>query len=939
MITSFARRICIAALLLASLLSAQAAPSLLDPLPVGPQVMVGTLANGLTYYIQKNSRPAKRVELRLVVKAGSILEDDDQLGLAHFTEHMAFNGSTHFKKHELVSYLQSIGLKFGADLNAYTGFNETVYILPIPTDKPENIEKGFLVLQDWAQGVSFNDADIDLERAIVLEELRLGKGAQDRMNKVLWPRIFSGSQYAKRLPIGTEDNLRGFTYEAVKRFYKDWYRPNLMAVVVVGDIEVAAAKALVESHFAALKNPDSERVRTYPSIPSRAGSEAVVVTDKEAGNNAMTIRYPVQAAPTVLTLGDYRLNLVEQLFAVMMGQRMQELTQQANPPFVGGGSGVGRLVPGFQSFQSGATLGRQGAGPAVDALVLENERARQFGFGEAELERSKKDLLRQVEKAQAEREKTDSGRYASEYLRNFLEREPIPGIDNELDYIRTMLPTIGLADVNAFARAVIPENAAKLVIYTGSDQPDSAAPTEPQLLSKVAQAEQRTVVARTEKTVAPRLMEKLPQRGHVVAERQQPLLGLTEWDLSNGVKVILKPTDFQNDEIVMSARRHGGQSRYDLVDQFNAAYSSQVAGSMGVSDFTPIDLKNMLAGKVVRVGFGLDRFSDVVTAASSTADLETMLQLVALKFSEPRHDAQLFTSFQTRSQDAVKNNRERPEVVFGDAVQLTVFNNHPRARRSARAEDFEQLTLARTSEIYRERFSSAKGFTFIFVGSFTREAIEPLITTYLGSLPTPDLSSGYVDMGIRPVSGVVKKSVHAGAEFKSIVALRFAGDASYSEDEQARVRALADVLEIRMVEVLREKLTLIYTASVSGGLTRIPYPSYDFGLTLPCSPDNVDKVIAAAFAEIDKLQQNGPDANDLVKVKQNWRVANRKSMRENSHWLGELQMAESHGTDPARILNFEQRAEAITVDDVQAAAKRYLRRDNYVQVVLYPDKK
>ena len=327
MITTYARALCIAMLAAVSFLQVQAAPSFSDPLPVGPQVTVGKLPNGLTYYIQKNSRPEKRLELRLVVKAGSILEDEDQLGLAHFTEHMAFNGSTHFKKHELVSYLQSIGLKFGADLNAYTGFNETVYILPIPTDKPENIEKGFLVLEDWAHGVSFVDADIELERAIVLEELRLGKGAQDRMNKVVLPKIFSGSHYAKRLPIGTEDSLKGFRFEAIKRFYKDWYRPNLMAVVVVGDIEVDAARTLVESHFSKLKNPQNERPRTYPTIPARGDSEAVVVTDREATNNVIMIRYPVQAAPTVTTLGDYRQSMVEQLFGAMLGQRMQELTQ------------------------------------------------------------------------------------------------------------------------------------------------------------------------------------------------------------------------------------------------------------------------------------------------------------------------------------------------------------------------------------------------------------------------------------------------------------------------------------------------------------------------------------------------------------------------------------------------------------------------------------
>ena len=390
------RDLCAAGVLLASMWGAQATLTLTDPVPVGPQVKVGQLANGLTYYIQKNSRPEKRLELRLVVKAGSILEDEDQLGLAHVTEHMAFNGSTNFKKHEMISYLQSMGLKFGADLNAYTSFNETVYILPIPTENPENIEKGFLVLEDWAHGLSFNAPDVDLERGIVLEELRLGRGAQERMNKVLLPKIFSGSLYAERLPIGTEDSIKTFKVDAIKRFYKDWYRPDLMAVVVVGDIDPQAAQALVESHFGKLTNPANPRPRLYPTIPARNASEAVVVTDKEATNNVMMIRYPVQPQPKEISLGDYRQSLVEGLFGAMLGQRMQELTQQATPPFVGGSSGVSRLVPGYRSFSSSAMLGRQGVEPAVDALVQENGRARQFGFAAPELERSKKNLLRTV---------------------------------------------------------------------------------------------------------------------------------------------------------------------------------------------------------------------------------------------------------------------------------------------------------------------------------------------------------------------------------------------------------------------------------------------------------------------------------------------------------------------------------------------------------------
>ncbi|MBC7918832.1 MAG: insulinase family protein [Rhodoferax sp.] len=932
------RRFGVTCLFLGLSWSAHAALNLAGTVPIGPQVKVGKLDNGLTYYIQKNSRPERRLELRLVVKAGSILEDEDQLGLAHFAEHMAFNGSTHFKKHELVSYLQSIGLKFGADLNAYTSFNETVYILPIPTDKREDIEKAFLVLEDWAHGVSFNDADIDSERAIVLEELRNGKGAQDRMNKVLLPKIFSGSLYAKRLPIGTEESLKGFKFDAIKRFYKDWYRPNLMAVVVVGDIDPVDAQKLVEQHFSKLRNPEKERARSYPAIPVRKDVEAVVVTDMEATNNSMQVIYPVTEDTVVRTVGDYRQKLLERLFGMMLGQRMQELTQQSNPPFVGGGSSLNRLVPGYRNFSSGAWLGRQGVGPAMDALVLENLRARQFGFQSAELERSKKSMLRAVEQAHAEREKTDSGRYAAEYIRNFLEQETIPGISNELMYAQELLPTITLADVNAFAKTAIPGQSAKLLVYTGNAK-EEGTPKEEQLLATAKLAEVRPVTAKEEKMLATSLMAKPPKAGTVVSETQNALLGTTELLLSNGVKVILKPTDFKNDEIIMGASRFGGQSLFGLADKFNAGYSSGIVASMGLAEFTPIDLQKMLAGKVVNVSTGLDTYNDVVHAASSQSDLETMLQLVHLKFAAPRRDEELFKSVLSRSQDYAKNAIARPESVFSDAVQTTLFNAHPRVWLTPRPADFEQLGMDRLRDIYQERFVSARGFTFIFVGSVARESALPLITTYLASLPTGDIKTAYADMGVRPVKGVVQKTVNAGSEPKSLVSIQFAGEAPFSEDEQFRVHAMMDVVNIRIIDELREKQTLIYGGGMGGDLFRTPYNHYQLGMQLPCGPDNVDKVVAAAFGEIDKLQQNGPDAADLAKVKQNWLIAHRKSLRENGYWLNKLQNITVYGSDPARIANYKKLVEAVTAADVQAAAKRYLRRDNYVQVVLHPEKK
>ncbi len=810
--------------------------------------------------------------------------------------------------------------------------------MPIPTDKPENVEKAFLILEDWAHGLSFNDVDIDAERAIILEELRLGKGAQDRMNKVLFPKIFGDTLYAKRLPIGTEDSLKGFRHESIKRFYKDWYRPDLMAVMVVGDIDPQVAKAQVEAHFGGLKNPDNERPRAYPKVPARSTSEAVVVTDKEATHNVLTMYYPVQTEKPDLTLGDYRRSMVEHLFSNMLGQHLQELTQQAMPPFVSGGGGVSKLVPGYRSFGSYAVLGRQGMDSAVSALVQEIERVRQFGFTPEDLERGKKPMLRNLEQAFAEREKTDSIRFVEEYTRNFLDQESIPGIENELAYTRELLPTISVTDVNQFARSIIADKAAKLVTYTGSDKPDSATPTQAQLLSSVSQAEQRKVVAKDEKPIASKLLAHLPAAGRIVAQRHQASLDVTEWDLSNGIKVLFKPTDFKNDEILMGASRFGGQSLFGVEDKFNAGYASAVVGAMGVGDFAPVDLQKMLAGKVVRLNTGLGNYTDVVSGASSQADLETMLQLLTLKFGPVRRDAELYQSFVDRSQDAAKHAIAKPESVFFDAVTTTLFNGHPRVFLTARPEDFDQIKLDRVSAIYQQRFASAKGLTFIFVGSVTPETLKPLVERYIASLPTPDLTLNFSDLGVRPVKGVVKKEVHSGSEPKSQVALSFAGTARYSDEEQLRVQALVDVVNIRMVDVLREKLTLIYGGGLRGGLLRTPYEHYQLGLNLPCAPENVDKVVSAALAEIQNIQEQGVDPADLAKFKLNWFNNHRKTLRENSYWLRLLDNAVLYGTDPAKMLDYGKMVEAITPQDVQTAARRYLNRDNYVQVLLYPEK-
>ncbi|MGW8393371.1 M16 family metallopeptidase [Pseudoduganella sp. HUAS MS19] len=929
-------KLLLAAALVCCSFVASAAPDPATLLPLDPQIRTGKLANGLTYYIQQNRRPEKRVELRLVVKAGSVLEDEDQLGLAHFTEHMAFNGSTHFKRHELISWLQSVGVKFGADLNAYTSFDETVYMLPIPVDKKENLDKGLLVLEDWAQGVTFNDADIESERGIVLEELRLGKGATDRMNKVLLPKIFNGSQYARRLPIGKAEILKSFKPEAIRRFYKDWYRPDLMAVIVVGDVDPKEAESLVISHFSKLVNPATPRPRTYPPIPERKESEAIVVTDREAASNLVTIRYPFMERTESKTIGEYRSRMVELLSAGMLSQRIAELSQQPNPPFLQGYSNMAKAVHGYQAFVSSAVVGKAGALPAIRAVVEEGERARQLGFSVAELERAKKNMMRFIENLYNERDKTESSVYVSEFTRHFLDGESMPGIANEYGYYRDLLPGITLEEVNAQVRSAIPVGQKKLVIFMGNDKSGTVVPQAAQMLATVEAAEKATVSAREEKALAASLMAQPPKAGRIVKETADKLLGTTELLLSNGVKVVLKPTDFKNDQVLMSSTRFGGQSLAEEGDIVNARYATAILASMGVNGYTPLELQKMLAGRSVRSAFAIGGVAEGYGGGSSSGDVETMLQLAYLQMTQPRRDQALFDIFIDKQQEQARNAQARPEAVLTDTVRTTTFGNHPRVALTPRPEELDGIRLERVMALQKERMSSAYGMTFFIVGSFELAKIKPLLATYLGGLPAAKIATAYKDRQVRPVRGVVKKEVRRGREQKSQVSIGFAGAANFNEAEQMRLRALIEIMQIKATEALREQRGLVYTANISGGMALHPYANYSINIGLPTAPENVDKAIEATFAEVRKLQEQGPEQADLAKVKENWSSNYRKALRENGWWIANLQQSLVNRTDPRLLLRQNELIASLTVADVQAAARRYFDFNNYVQVVMHP---
>ncbi len=907
-------------------------------IPYSSQLKKGMLANGLTYYLQKNAKPAQKVELRLVVKVGSIVEDDDQRGLAHFVEHMAFNGSKHFRKNELVSYLESIGVKFGADLNAYTGFDETVYILPIPTDKPDNLEKGMLVLSDWAQGLSFEHEEIDRERGVVLEEARLGKGARDRLQKQLLPKILHGSKYAERLPIGTEDSLKTFSDDALKRFYGDWYRPNLMAVVVVGDLEYAAVESLIMKYFAGLKNPSKARVRTIADVPARVHEEVVIATDKEATLATISISQARFLNQNDGKFGSYRQRRIESFFNTMLNNRLAELAQLPSPPFLGAGSGIQSLIGQYQELNSSAIIGKAGVPAAIDALMQEHTRVLQFGFSEAELNRAKSNALKGMENAYVERHKSLSADLAAEFIRNFLIGESIPGIEAEFIFHRDIVQDISLAELNHYAKSLLSNTDPKLIAYQGHDQAAQSIPDPVALKQMVKAAQQKDVTPYVEKTVVQTLMESPPKPGTIVSSTENPLLGTTEWTLSNGIKIVLKPTDFSQDQILMTAVRAGGSALISDEDYLHARYATTVVGAMGVKNISPIELSKYLAGKRASVSTSFGEHAEGISGSSNNQDLETMLQVMYLALTAPRRDPVLFESFIGKQQEALRHQMATPSAVFHEKFIQTSYPAHPRLPLLDKPEQIAQLDLDRLMRIYQSRFSSAKGFTFFLVGSFKAEQIKTLLLRYLGSLPTPALEVGVKDLGLRPRRGVIKNEVFVGKEQQALVTLQLHGERPMPLADRMRFNAMAEVLQLRLTAIMREELGAVYSPRVTASPRLIPYQGYSLMLALPSGPEHVDQLLRRSFALFEQMKSAPATEDELRKVKENWLMKRKESLKTNGFWLASLSSSFEHQEDPMRILSYEERVKLLTTTDIQDAAKRYLDTENYIQIIMYPEK-
>src|SRR3954463_7109048 len=751
------------------------------PLPFDPAVTVGTLSNGMRYYIRENHKPDKRAELRLVVNAGSVLEDEDQRGLAHMVEHMAFRGTKTFAGNQISSYLESIGMRYGPDINAFTSFDETVYMLTIPTDTAAIVDKGFQILGEWAHNVAFEPSQIEKERPVVIEEWRLGQGAENRMQNKWFPVLFDGSVYGERVPIGLKSVLETYKPETLRRFYDTWYRPDLMAVVAVGDFDKTQIEALIRQYMGAIPAASTKKARPVFPVPARDSTLVSINADREATRSVIRLLYK-QPKRTNTTEASYRQQLVEQLFGQMFNDRFSEITQNPNPPFINAFAAQGDLVRTAETFSLTAIVADNGLQRGLNALLTEGERIKRFGFLQSELDRAKKDTQRGIEQAYAERDKTNSSVYAGAYVSSFLQSQPSTSIQYDRDEITKLLPGITLAEVNKLAGEWMTDKN-RVLVTTSPEKQGIVSPSRGELMLSFDAVKGANITAYTESAPSQQLVDKDPVGGKVVSERQVKEIGVTEWTLSNGVRVLLKPTDFNADQIMFTSYSPGGASLLPDASFIAASAADLIPTTSGVGKFTVIDLQKFLAGKQVSVYPSIEDLSEGVSGSASQRDVDTMLQLVYLYFTQPRLDTALVNTFIGRFKGVLANRSASPEAAFSDTLQVTMAQHSPR-EAPVSAATLERIDPFKSYDFYKDRFADANGFTFVFVGNFQTDSMKPLVAKWLGALPSNNRKETWRDTGIRPPSGVVERVVKKGTEPKARTALVFTGPFEYTRQNR-----------------------------------------------------------------------------------------------------------------------------------------------------------
>ncbi len=903
-----------------------------DTLPMNPNIHYGKLDNGLTYYVLHNSEPKNRAYLQLVVNAGSVLEDDDQKGLAHMCEHMAFNGTKNFPKHQLIEYLESLGMRFGADLNAYTSFDETVYMIEIPLDSAGFLDKGLQVIYDWATNVSYETEEINAERGVIFEEWRLGQGAEDRVSRQTLPLVFYGSKYAKRLPIGDTAVFMHCPPDNLRRFYKDWYRPDLQAIVVVGDFDADLVTKKVKEIFSKIPARTNERERVYPEMPKHKETLVKVATDPEMSYNSLSfyIKYDM---PQYATVEDFKQEKIRDMVAMMLNSRFHEISIKPDAPFTYSGVYNFSLVGKTNMFLAFVFPKEKQILNTVKVVSAEFQRAREFGFTQTELDRMKSSMINDAKKNFDNRNKISSDTWTRKIRGNFTVSHHYL-LSPETEYLLTkeIASQITLDEVNNVAKKILSKEN-NVITYSGVD--DGNIPTEQQILDVYENAAKEKIEAYKEETTDKKLVPNEPQAGKVVKEKIDDVTGVTEWTLSNGIKVVLKPTDFNDNQILLNGFSEGGYSLYPLKDNLDARFCANLATQNGLGEYNSVELMKFMSDKNVRLRPFVRLYSEGFSGETTKDDFELMLQLIYEYFTAPQFDEDIFETAKEREKTFLQNKANSPRMIWQDSLICAMTNNNLYVK-PMQLSDIEKLNNDNCARIFKERFADPGSFTFVFVGSIDKDSIKPIIEKYLGGLPAVDNKEKLNEVGDKYPKEMKKVIARKGKDPKSLVYTVFAGDIKPNLKNEIYLKALSFVMSDSLLDQIREKKQWTYSIWASSQIDAKPNNQYSISIFYSCAPQNVDSVNNRIVRIADNLSKTEIPDQELAKTIKKLKREHEADMRKNRYWLNQLTDIYQSGGEADFVTDYEEIAESITKKTIQKTAKKYIK-NYYLSIILMPE--
>ncbi|MBR3551246.1 MAG: insulinase family protein [Bacteroidales bacterium] len=913
--------------------------NLSDPIKADPNVTIGKLDNGLTYYIRRNTYPKDRVEFRLAVNAGSNQENDNQQGLAHFTEHMAFNGIEGFPSNSVVDHLRSKGVVFGADLNAYTSFDETVYMIPMPTDDPGNIDLGLKILRGWAAGLLYDNKEIDEERGVIIEEYRLGLGADDRMRKEYWPVLMKDSRYADRMPIGKLDILQTFDYQVIKDFYHDWYRPDLQAVIVVGDIDVKEVEGKIKAMFGNIPAKQNPRKKETYGIGANKEPLVAVCTDKEAtGNSVMIIRKHKHTA--MKTIGDFRDQLCIDLYNTMLDARFSEMEQDPKCPFLGAGGGYGEFIGNTDAYALQATAKENRIPDAMRVILQEDYRVLKYGFLQTELDRAKEELLEQYEKAAKEVDKTESARFASQYINNFLRQDPIPGAKRENTYAKKLIEGISLEEINALAKNWVTEDNT-VAIITAPEKDGVTVPSKDEILSILKDKSLTNVQPYVDTYKDQEILEKETLKpGKITSVEKIEAVGAEKWTLSNGITVYLKKTDYKNDEILFSASSKGGKTLYPVEDLASADFASDIIDRGGIAGLDYNSLMKKMKGKNVGVSPDINLLSEGFSGSSSPKDLEFFFQYLNAFFTNPRIDPNAFDLVMDETREALKMIKAQPMYQFIGKLIESAYNNDPYMKQMFSYDDkyLSQVNFDHAVQIYKERFANPADFNFFFVGNYDEKQMKEFVELYLGSMKTePGKKENYNLNVLKPRPDKTStQTVYAGTEEQGYMGMIISNPIDWNYRNSIIADMIGEALDIQFVKIVREKMGDVYSPQVQMSASKLPRPEMTLLILLGCDPVKTDKLADASLKILNDFKKKGPDSKSLELVKKQMTSTRAKNIQTNRFWLGYISGKVTQDEPIIAPSEYDNIVNSVTKKEMVEFMKKYFHPEIYTRVDMHP---